>query len=353
MARNNGIDIAKGLGILLVVLGHNWIVSHSPGLPIQLIFSFHMPLFFVLGGVFLNPSTGSREFIRSKADALLKPYFAVLLLLGIYQIGVGVTTPGKYFPGVLYGVGSTIEWAPLWFLPCLFVTLIVARLLANIVARAPRPQVALTVALIALFVIGAWSSTAFVNIDSAVSPALIWCFGPNKLIHGLPFSLDLVPVSTAFLLCGYLLRQHIRNPVFRPLAVLCAAAMFFGLNLAFRYFTDLNLRIYGNGLITPLRALSGIYLVVALAAFIDSRSAALTRLLAYLGRLSLLILIFHGYVQWSLMPKLAAHLSIGDYPRAMLGLLAAVAIPVVIYECARRIPPLAFVLLPAKRPQRL
>jgi len=41
------IDAAKGIGILLVVLGH------SPGLPlfgVVLIYSFHMPLFFFISG---------------------------------------------------------------------------------------------------------------------------------------------------------------------------------------------------------------------------------------------------------------------------------------------------------------
>ena len=50
----NEITIAKGIGILLVVLGHalkQTGVSNVPGNAlISIIYSFHMPLFFVLSG---------------------------------------------------------------------------------------------------------------------------------------------------------------------------------------------------------------------------------------------------------------------------------------------------------------
>ena len=47
------LDIAKGVGILLVVLGHNDFEVISLFVQ-RLIYSFHMPLFFFLSGYFLN-----------------------------------------------------------------------------------------------------------------------------------------------------------------------------------------------------------------------------------------------------------------------------------------------------------
>ena len=46
------IDAAKGIGILLVVLGHTF------NIPVWLhnwIYSFHMPLFFLLAGLIIRP----------------------------------------------------------------------------------------------------------------------------------------------------------------------------------------------------------------------------------------------------------------------------------------------------------
>ncbi len=45
------IDIAKGIGIILVVTGH--LLPVAAGLHV-LIYSFHMPLFFFLSGFFLR-----------------------------------------------------------------------------------------------------------------------------------------------------------------------------------------------------------------------------------------------------------------------------------------------------------
>ena len=43
------LDLAKGLGILLVILGHGMFPNHF------LIDSFHMPLFFILAGITFTP----------------------------------------------------------------------------------------------------------------------------------------------------------------------------------------------------------------------------------------------------------------------------------------------------------
>ena len=47
------IDIAKGIGILLVVIGH---CINSLSFLGKWIWSFHMPLFFVISGLCFNPS---------------------------------------------------------------------------------------------------------------------------------------------------------------------------------------------------------------------------------------------------------------------------------------------------------
>jgi fucose 4-O-acetylase-like acetyltransferase len=48
------IDIAKGIGIILVVMGHNDFALISP-FAHKLIYSFHMPMFFFMSGMFFKP----------------------------------------------------------------------------------------------------------------------------------------------------------------------------------------------------------------------------------------------------------------------------------------------------------
>lgn len=40
------IDIAKGIGILLVILGHTIALKYS-----KVLYTFHMPLFFIIVGI--------------------------------------------------------------------------------------------------------------------------------------------------------------------------------------------------------------------------------------------------------------------------------------------------------------
>ena len=68
-SRSNVIDVFKGLGILLVILGHAWGV---PNILQKLIYSFHMPAFFILSGYFFRverASEGSFEWLKIEPNA--------------------------------------------------------------------------------------------------------------------------------------------------------------------------------------------------------------------------------------------------------------------------------------------
>lgn len=129
------IDNAKALGIILVVLGH--IVSPSYYLS-NLIFAFQVPLFFALSGYLLSGrklNTGAGAFVRHAAHRLLLPYllFGVILFLPWFLVfrhfGAGAEIPAfKPLIGIAYGLG-TDGWLqqspPLWFLPALFIAMVI------------------------------------------------------------------------------------------------------------------------------------------------------------------------------------------------------------------------------------
>ena len=52
MNRYEHIDIARGIAILLVILGHSCTTLDGVN---RVILSFHMPLFFLLSGIFSKP----------------------------------------------------------------------------------------------------------------------------------------------------------------------------------------------------------------------------------------------------------------------------------------------------------
>lgn len=74
------IYIAKGIGIILVVVGHFYPKS-SPTYWLEirkLIYSFHMPLFFILSGYLYSHGKYSyRDLIRNKTKRLLYPFATI------------------------------------------------------------------------------------------------------------------------------------------------------------------------------------------------------------------------------------------------------------------------------------
>lgn len=80
------IDVAKGVGIILVILGHS---MYGNVFLKNVIYSFHMPFFFMLSGYFLNFERSIKSSVQKSFRMLLIPYFAVcfiqILLYGIFK----------------------------------------------------------------------------------------------------------------------------------------------------------------------------------------------------------------------------------------------------------------------------
>ena len=76
------LDMAKGIGIFLVILGHIEYIQEDT---LKWLSSFHMPLFFVVGGilVYLRRDTGRTAFetIGSRIRGVLTPYLSFSLML--------------------------------------------------------------------------------------------------------------------------------------------------------------------------------------------------------------------------------------------------------------------------------
>jgi len=347
-ARNSTLDIAKGLGILLVIFGHNDVVTGEKGELFKIIFSFHVPLFFFLSGVFLNEAGDAAAFIRSRADALLKPCFVVLAVFGALRTTVGLH-PGEtwdtvhiaYLLGMLYGTGSTIAVEPLWFLPHLFLVSVFSFFVLRSMRNTARVQVAAVAG--ALLVVGA------VFIDH------FWLRGPVKLgpgqlsrLPGLPWSLDLLPVTSAFLIAGRLSARRIATMDFQLPLFLVALAVFAGLHVQFDETIDFNRRLYGNFFVSSLQAAAGICLCLSLSALF-ARFESCRKTLAYIGSGTLFILIGHGFVQGQVTAALSPLLP-SPWLVAPFAVGIAAALPLLAWEVVKRQRVLAALLLPLKFP---
>ncbi|WP_027643295.1 acyltransferase family protein [Enterocloster clostridioformis] len=129
--RIHNIDILKGLGVLLVILGH---LNLPSGIK-SIIYVFHMPLFFFLSGtLWKNKETkmNLNGYIKHMLDSLIYPYVVwngVEICIHVIKCIIGKETVGLLFKrviAVIMGVRSVVPYDSqnylglLWFFPALF-----------------------------------------------------------------------------------------------------------------------------------------------------------------------------------------------------------------------------------------
>lgn len=127
------VDIAKGIGIFLVVLGHT---TENEDLR-QWIYSFHMPLFFLISGIFFDTSIKG---LLKKVVRLTIPYFAFALLSFAYwrllEIHFRELPEGfdanTHFVDIFFQRNEFYFNVVLWFLPCLILVTIATSIITQI-----------------------------------------------------------------------------------------------------------------------------------------------------------------------------------------------------------------------------
>lgn len=120
--RNQWVDVAKGIAIILMILGH----AAIPNSFSRFIYSFHMPLFFIASGMMTNWTKYSvKGFTKKKLKTLAAPFFIysgiVLLLMNKFLEGGEIPFSWSGWQGYA-----------LWFIPVLFVSLILVRIVKSI-----------------------------------------------------------------------------------------------------------------------------------------------------------------------------------------------------------------------------
>ena len=285
------VDIAKGIGIILVVMGHNDFALISP-FAHKLIYSFHMPMFFFMSGMFFKPDIPFLSFLRNRFNRVLKPFFAILLLIYFASISfskVSLVMATKRLLKAMYANGHYLDWVQLWFLPHLFIVSLFAYLFFKAVKRIHHASLR-WVLLIALYMVGVLTMKLFWPFEVSV-------LSRSFTLYGLPFSVDLMLVSGFFFIFGHEVNQRRDHGLFESPWLLLG----FGIVLVFLvwYFPqriDFNTRQFDSLFINTMEALIGIVFVLALSKQLE-RIAFLSSAFSYVGQASLIVLIFQVPIQ--------------------------------------------------------
>ena len=321
------VDAAKGIGILLVVLGHNQINSIAPGLH-DTIYSFHMPLFFILAGMFLKPEQSFLTLLKRRFFSTLRPYLLVLgIIYGLtflFTKAATVVVLTRLFKALFYALPNYFDtWMPLWFLPHLFLVSLFTWLIIRLVYRHIGPIWLRVIFLGGMLFCGVLALTFFAKINFML-------FGKLEIKGMLPWSADLLLLTSAFFLMGYELRRSLPDAVLASKwTPLLSALLWLGLRFAFPdYNLDLAAREYGFFPIVTIEALAACVLVFSLCRHWENIGGKIFASVRVLGQYSIIILILHGSLQFALYYKTTELFPGNLWLADAVSFLAGVGLPV-------------------------
>lgn len=176
------IDLSKVFGIWLVVLGH---MQFTDQIWLDIIYSFHMPLFFFISGFLVKPKS-IKSTVITGFNTMIVPYVIYYVLTWGWWFFVSVLRhPELYydgdfitnvlikpFIGLLLGVGMDTDYSimlncPIWFLICLFFV----GLLFSICNKMGSDSILLLLTLLAAassYILAYYKVDLFFSIDSAL-----------------------------------------------------------------------------------------------------------------------------------------------------------------------------------------
>lgn len=212
------LDIAKGLGVLLVVIGHLWYECIFPVIN-QIIYSFHMPMFFILSGfVFKKGSSNFISFVLAKSKRLLLPTF-VFFVLGV----VGLFFFGEHSGAVIIRRFFFIDGIcpyndPCWYFITLFQLLIVSYFLNLNKSSFLFKGIVIVIAFILGFVLYEFEAYIPFGIGRTVVAMVFFAFGTllsqgyreNKKIQNKYLKiLMIVGCFALWIICGVVLNEKV------------------------------------------------------------------------------------------------------------------------------------------------
>lgn len=128
-ARIGWIDCARGIAMLLVVLGHCYMNLDDP--VNRFILSFHMPVFFFLSGMCVKLPDGTfGAWASKKARGLLVPQLTLAVIVFVYA----TASHGA-------NAGTLIDSLLVWFLPTLYICTLLFWWLARLAGRSAKAWV--------------------------------------------------------------------------------------------------------------------------------------------------------------------------------------------------------------------
>lgn len=269
--RLDWLDVSKGIAIVCTIVGH---IAPFNGNIRNIIFSFHMPLFFILAGYTLKQVTYEQLVSVTVKDfkRLLIPVFVMKIMQFILEIVIHhaeIKSCAKMIGlSILWGNGCSYWKFPgigvVWFLLALFFAKFLFRISLNLVQNYR--------CIFYLFIAFAFSELG----------KKIW----------LPQNFDLLFPAMLFMYAGYLLKNKIvEDSKYLKVFGICSFVFWIYMSWYKGIHIELATRSYPYSLISILIALCGSLCVIQFSKSIEALKISKT--LIFLGKYSLDLLCIH------------------------------------------------------------
>lgn len=276
--RIKSIDIAKGIGIILVVLGH--LIPTSGQTPIFLesvrsfIYQFHVPLFFFLSGLFYASDETWKCFLSKKFKRLYLPYVIANIVFLVFDIlfrsisGIEIIWIDniKHAVKIIFLLALSPMGGATWFLKSLLFCSIVYKFIASLFKN-NRYLILTTAALISI-------SGLRIPSEYSLSATLVSMVFYSSGVHFKPLLLKLKSI-----------------PLIYKLAASICLFVLLSFTAKLNSF-DMAFAEYSNYFLALPMAFCGITMIVVISDILTS-VPIIKRGLSYTGRHSLSVLIGH------------------------------------------------------------
>ncbi len=263
------IDLAKGICIFLVVIGHCGAPIDIPGYEIV-----RMPLYFILSGLFFKTYGGIKQLTIKKINKILIPFLFFYLLSNVAFYAIKYTAP-QYLITSARGILDIFDNrqffnGPIWFLLCLFWCNIYFCIIATCFNREST-----RIGIIALL--------GFLG----------WYLGDKNIF--VPLFLDVAMTAMPFFALGYYLKKsNILYPNKWDKYNLLIALFFWGISFILTATTHYRLSLHYNG----LNGISTYFIAISSVLSILFICKSIKRLpfFSYIGKYSIILLCVHHLI---------------------------------------------------------
>jgi len=227
-------DIARGLGIIFVVIGH---IGTFYGPFRSFIITFHMALFFMISGMLIF-ETGEEE--RSLAEIIKKKFYRIMvpyilfsmlsIIIEFVRLALQDVYYWPHFKALLITAGSFYGNSVMWFLPALFISEIIF-----LMSRRVKKEFVTIMAVLALAALAIWANT--------LPPV------GNQFLQSFTAAMIRGVYCTIFICIGYYVRKYIMTLKIQNFVYGCQAILLLRLSFAMDKFNpkvDLRAMYWGE-----------------------------------------------------------------------------------------------------------